>query len=356
MPDRPSKPAKAGDSIPGTVSGSQRMLLGAVALLCVLALVGAVWSAAPEELATAPLDKSVTSVPQPVDLDTDKVRLGERLFLDPRLSHDNSSSCASCHQLDAGGDDGQAKSIGADGQPLDVNTPTVFNAALSFRLNWRGDFRSLEEQAEAVLLNPRLMKANWEELVARLKSDQSYNQTFQAIYGGPPARPQILDALASFQRSLITPSAPFDRFLRGDSSAISSGEKHGYELFKSRGCVACHQGVNVGGNLFQRFGIFRDPFARRSVTDADLGRFTLTGKVTDRAVFRVPSLRNVAATAPYFHDGSAATLEKAVAEMARIQLGKVLAPREIGLIVRFLHTLTGEYRDRAVADPLEVQP
>jgi cytochrome c peroxidase len=326
------------------------------ALLCVLTLAGAVLPAASEEPAIAPADEPIAPLPIAIDLDSAKVRLGERLFRDAQLSHDNRVACTACHRLDEGGDDGQVRSIGLDGRPLDFNAPTVFNAALSFRLNWRGNFRTLEEQAEAVLLDPRLMATSWEELIAKLRADHAYREAFDATYGEPPARPQVLDALAAFLRSLITPRAPFDRFLRGESDAIGPEEARGYELFKSHGCSSCHQGVNVGGNLFQQFGIFHDPFAYRQVTDADLGRFALTRDAKDRFVFRVPSLRNVAATAPYFHDGSAATLEQAVEEMARVQLGRVLARQEVGLIVRFLHTLTGEYGDRSVADQTGAQP
>jgi len=249
--------------------------------------------------------------------------------------------------------------FGGDGRPLDFNTPTVFNAALSFRLNWRGNFRTLEEQAEAVLLDPRLMGTSWETLLAKLQADQTYKDQFASAYGQPPAPPLVLDALATFERSLLTPRAPFDRWLAGERDAIGPEERRGYELFKSHGCVACHQGANVGGNLFQRFGVFDDPLVTGPPTRADLGRFALTGKPEDRSVFRVPSLRNVARTAPYFHDGRAATLEDAVGEMARIQLGRVLAPQEIGLIVRFLNALSGEYRpldgqgaaERPVAPP-----
>jgi cytochrome c peroxidase len=283
-----------------------------------------------------------------------KMRLGERLFRDARLSHDDRFACVSCHQLDRAGDDGLAKSMGADGRLLDFNTPTVFNAALSFRLNWRGNFVTFEDEAEAALLNPRLMGTSWAELTAKLRSDHAYAEAFQTTYGGPPERLQILDALAAFERSLITPGAPFDRYLRGDRMAIGPDAVHGYVLFKSYGCIACHQGVNVGGNLFQKFGIFDDPFENRAITSADLGRFALTGKDADRFVFRVPSLRNVAVTAPYFHDGSAATLEKAVTEMARSQLGRVIPPEDIAAIVRFLRTLTGEYRGRPLVG--RVQP
>jgi len=326
------------------------------ALVCILVLGGVVLPAASEEPAMAHADEPIAPIPTAIDLDPAKVRLGERLFRDARLSHDNSVACTSCHQLDKGGDNGQAHSIGADGRPLDFNAPTVFNAALSFRLNWRGNFRTLEEQAEAVLLDPRLMATTWQELIPKLRTDLTYMEAFLASYGRSPAPPQVLDALATFERSLITPDAPFDRYLRGDSDAIDPEQKHGYELFKSYGCIACHQGVNIGGNLYERFGIFHNPFAHHPVTYADLGRFTITGNPKDRFVFRVPSLRNVAATAPYFHDGSAATLEQAVEEMARNQLGKVLAPQDIRLIVRFLHTLTGKYGDRPVADRVDAKP
>ncbi|MGH6943012.1 MAG: cytochrome-c peroxidase [Geminicoccaceae bacterium] len=295
-------------------------------------------------------DEPIAPIPLGVALDAGKVRLGEKLFHDVRLSHENDVACASCHLLEDGGDDNRAHSPGADGKPLGFNSPTVFNAAQSFRLNWRGNFRTLEEQAEAVLLDPRLMGTTWGELIPRLGADPAYRRAFAAIYGEDPAPVHVLDALATFQRSLITPGARFDRYLRAEPDAITPEEERGYQLFKAYGCVACHQGVNVGGNLFQRFGIFRDPFSDRYVTRADLGRFTITGKAEDRFVFRVPSLRNVAVTAPYFHDGRVGTLEQAVEEMARSQLGRILTAQEIGLIVKFLRTLTGEYQGRSLSD------
>ena len=309
---------------------------------------GTVMGAASQDLVPR-TGEPIAPVPAVSQLDLARVRLGERLFRDARLSRDNALACTSCHQLDRGGDDGRARSIGADGRPLDFNTPSVFNAVLSFRLNWRGNFRTPEEQAEAVLLDPRLMGTSWPELISKLSADQTYRDAFASTYGQAPARPLVLDALAAFERSLLTRRAPFDRYLLGESNAIGLEEKRGYELFKSHGCVACHQGVNVGGNLFQRFGIFDDPSVVGPPTEADLGRFALTGRAEDFAVFRVPSLRNVAKTAPYFHDGRTETLEQAVAEMARTQLGRTLAPRDVEFIVRFLHTLTGEYQ--AAAQP-----
>jgi cytochrome c peroxidase len=313
-------------------------------------MIGAMLGVASQELVTPRTAEPIAPIPATAAADPAKLRLGERLFRDVRLSHDNRRSCTSCHQLDHGGDDGQALSIGSDGRPLDFNTPTVFNAALSFRLNWRGNFRTLEEQNEAVLHDRRLMNTSWQKLLPKLRADADYVQTFTALYGNGPAPAHVLDALATFQRSLLTPNARFDRYLNGQRDAITSEEERGYRLFKSYGCIACHQGVNLGGNLLQRFGVFYNPFMRRGrVTDADLGRFALTGSESDRYVFRVPSLRNAAVTAPYFHDGSAASLAEAVKVLARVQLGRDLPGGDIDLIVKFLGTLTGEYRGRSLS-------
>jgi cytochrome c peroxidase len=298
----------------------------------------------------------ITPVPNSISADADKVRLGEMLFHDVRLSRGDVLACASCHVLAEGGDDNRARSPGWDGELLNFNAPTVFNVALSFRLNWRGNFRTLEEQNEAVLLEPSLMKTTWEELLTKLRADEAYRAAFATVYGSDPAPAHVLDALATFQRSLTTPNARLDRYLRGERDAITSEEERGYQLFQDYGCVACHQGVNVGANLFQRFGIFHDPFSQLPIRTADLGRFTITGHADDRFVFRVPSLRNVAVTAPYFHDGRAQTLEQAVREMARSQLGRVLTEEEVRQIAGFLRTLTGEYRGRPLSDGAESEP
>jgi cytochrome c peroxidase len=283
-------------------------------------------------------------------IDMAKIALGEALFRDARLSRDGTVACTSCHQLDEGGDDGRTRSIGADGRLLDFNTPTVFNAGLNFRLNWRGNFRALEEQNEAVLLDPSLMNTSWEELLPKLRGDSAYADGFAAAYGSAPDRDNVLDALAAFQRSLVTPDARFDRYLRGERSALSAEEVRGYELFKDYGCIACHQGANIGGNLFQKFGIFVDPFANQETrSDGDLGRLTITRQERDRHVFRVPSLRNVALTAPYFHDGRTASLTEAVRIMADSQLGRELPEADVRSIVGFLNTLTGEYRGASKA-------
>jgi cytochrome c peroxidase len=295
-------------------------------------------------------DEPITPIPMTTNLDWAKVRLGERLFHDVRLSRGNVIACATCHSLAEGGDDGLPRSRGADGKPLNFNSPTVFNAMLSFRLTWRGNFRSPEAFIEAVLLNPRLMNTSWDELLSKLRADADYRKAFAAIDPGGLKPAHVLDALAAYHRSLVTPNARFDQYLRGQRDAITDEEKRGYHLFKSYGCIACHQGVNVGGNLFQKFGVFQTPLSlKERVSEADLGRFTITHDDQDRHVFRVPSLRNVAVTAPYFHDGRASTLEEAVDIMAKAQLGRILSQQDIGLIVQFLHTLTGEYQGQSLA-------
>jgi cytochrome c peroxidase len=317
-------------------------MTGAALLVASAAVFGTLAAQSIDSEPITPLPQKVLSVS-----DRGKVDLGRRLFEDPRLSRGGDISCSSCHNLDHGGADRRPRPMGGDGNPLDYNSPTVFNASANFRLNWRGNFRTFEEQNESVLLDPRLMGAAWPELLARLRAEPDYQEQFKAFYGSSPERPHVLDALAAFQRSLVTPDARFDRYLRGERSAITPEEEQGYRLFKEYGCVACHQGANVGGNLFQQFGVFYNPFAARpTALEADLGRFTLTGKMSDRHVFRVPSLRNVAVTAPYFHDGSAATLAEAVETMARSQLGRELSGEDIARIVAFLDTLTGTYQGR----------
>jgi cytochrome c peroxidase len=294
-------------------------------------------------------DEPITPVVVVDDLDPAKVELGRKLFEDPRVSGGNTVSCASCHDLDRSGDDQNRRSLSSDGRLLDFNAPTIFNAALNFRLNWRGNFRTLEAQNESVLLGPRLMNIGWDELLKRLRADRDYQSAFSATYAGGAQRSSVLDALATFQRSLLTPDAPFDDYLRGAPDAITTDQQRGYQLFKSYGCIACHQGRNLGGNLLQKFGIFADPFSGRAMTEADLGRYSITHLESDRQVFRVPSLRNVAVTAPYFHDGHVSSLIEAVDTMARSQLGRELPKQDLDLIVGFLSTLTGKYQGRSLA-------
>ncbi|MGO4124321.1 cytochrome-c peroxidase [Inquilinus sp. YAF38] len=295
-------------------------------------------------------DEPISPIEPDRTLDPAKVTLGKALFSDVRLSGGDVRSCTSCHEFNRGGADGLSHSQGANGELEPFNTPTIFNVAGDFRLNWRGNHRILEVHNEVVLLEPRLMNARWPDVLAKLNKDSGIRSAFESAYGTGPSREAVLDALATFQRSLSTPNARFDRYLRGDATAITADEKRGYELFKAYGCIACHQGRNVGGNLFQKFGIFSDPFAGRQDDDvADQGRFAITGRESDRRVFRVPSLRNVALTAPYFHDGSADTLDAAVTIMAQAQLGRTMPQEDRDLIIAFLGTLTGEYEGRPLS-------
>ncbi|WP_236960375.1 cytochrome-c peroxidase [Methylobacterium durans] len=254
--------------------------------------------------------------------------LGESLFADPRLSGDGARSCASCHDTRTNGADGRVRSLMPTGSDPPFNTPTVFNAALSYRLGWEGQFRTLEEQAESSLESPDVMGARVDEVVVRIRKDANLTRQFRSTFGRDPNRTDLLDALATYERSLLTPDSPFDRWLHGDTAALSAEELSGYETFKSLGCVSCHQGVNVGANLKQRLGVFHPLSTHRP------------------EVLRVPSLRNVATTSPYFHDGSAATLHEAVRRMAKSQLDRTLTDGQIDQIVAFLRTLTGRYQGK----------
>ncbi len=295
-----------------------------------------IWLAAPPAAAQSPTlqprqsQEPIKPIPAPSVQGSQRLALGEQLFRDVRLSHDNTRSCSSCHNTQRNGATANAHDTTPQGQPLPLNTPTVFDAALSFRVNWEGNFRTLEEQAEASLSNPEILASSVEEVLGKLQADRRIVAQFREAYGREPDRASLLDAIATYERSLVTPGSRFDLWLAGDAAAITPDELSGYQLFKSIGCIACHQGVNIGGNLFQRHGIFHP-----------IGS-------PEPEWLRVPSLRNVATTEPYFHDGSVATLPKAVKEMAYAQLDRTLTEQQIAAIVAFLNTLTGSYRGQTV--------
>ena len=301
--------------------------------------------------AAAQTDEPIKPIPLEVKLDPKKVALGEKLFNDKRLSRDNSLSCASCHNLSAGGVDGSPSSVGIGGAKGPINAPTVFNSALNFRQFWDGRANSLEEQTAGPIHNPKEMGSNWVEVLGKLKQDAALVAQFKEVYPDGLQAKNVQDGISTFERTLVTPNARFDKYLRGDKNAINADELKGYELFKKYGCVACHQGVAVGGNMFQTFGVMGDYFAKRgNPTEADLGRYNVTKNEADKHVFKVPSLRNVALTAPYFHDGSAKTLNDAVAVMFKYQLGRSASQQDRDQIVMFLRTLTGEYKGQ----PLDI--
>jgi cytochrome c peroxidase len=303
--------------------------------------------AASEETPSAAETENALNEPiQPirrVRLDERKVSLGRTLFKDTRLSGDNTISCNSCHSLADGGDDGRARSVGIKGAEGDINAPTVFNSSLNFKQFWDGRANSLEDQVDGPLHNPKEMGTTWAQVIEKLSADPGYVQSFKAIYADGLVDKNVRDAIATFERSLITPDSRFDLYLRGNPKALTDGEKRGYQLFKDLGCISCHQGMNAGGNMFQPFGVMANYFADRGdTTKADLGRFNVTGLPQDRHRFRVPGLRNVELTAPYFHDASAKTLEDAVRVMAQYQLAQPIDDEQVALVVSFLKTLTGK--------------
>ena len=224
----------------------------------------------------------------------------------------------------------------------------MFNAGLNFRQFWDGRASTLEEQIDGPVQSPVEMGNLWPEVVLKLYEDEQYPGRFGAIYADGINRQNVKDALAEFMRSLVTPNSRFDRWLRGEEDALSEHERHGYELFKRYGCVSCHQGANVGGNMFQVFGVINEYFRRRgNITEADMGRYNITGNPEDRHVFKVPSLRMAALTAPYLHDGSAATLRDAVDAMFEFQLGREAPDEDKEAIVAFIRTLVGESKELA---------
>jgi cytochrome c peroxidase len=289
--------------------------------------------AQPSEANSIISEEPITPIPSLPPIDPLKVKLGEHLFGDPRLSRDNSRSCSSCHNLGSKGATRADHDSGLDGSVLPLNTLTVFNASLSFRLGWEGKIRSLGSDVAASLQNPQIMGADIAEIAEKLNADPALRREFMVAYGSSADARNVVDALVSFQRTLVTPGSRFDRWLMGDAGALSAEEQDGYRLFKSLGCVSCHQGVNIGGNLFQRHGIFH-PLASPKPE-----------------ILRVPSLRNVATTAPYFHDGSAATLDDAVRKMGMAQLNSALTNQQVNAIVAYLRTLTGEYHGVPVGTP-----
>lgn len=292
----------------------------------------------------------ITPIPLELKLDARKVALGKRLFHDPQFSRDNKISCSTCHALDKGGMDGLPVPIGAGSMRGKINTLTVFNSGFNFRLFWDGRAATLEDQIEFPLQHSVEMAATWPEVIAKLGKDAVYRRDFAAIYPNDIQPPAVKDAIATFERSLITPNAKFDRYLRGDRQALDNDELAGYELFKNLGCISCHQGRNVGGNLYEKLGVVGDYFAQRGhIQEMDLGRYNITKIEEQRHEFRVPSLRNVALTAPYFHDASANTLESAVATMGKYQLGVDLSGDEITKLVKFLNTLTGIYDEKLLS-------
>jgi cytochrome c peroxidase len=273
-----------------------------------------------------------------------KLALGKMLYFDPRLSASHSISCASCHAIGLGGADNEPTSIGHRWQRGGRNAPTVFNAAYNFAQFWDGRAKDLFEQAGGPMVNPVEMASPQEHIVEQLKSLPGYAGYFSAAFpgsGDPITRDNVQKAIAVFEATLVTPNAPFDKYLRGDNTALDATQKAGLKLFMDVGCTSCHSGVNVGGGMYAVFGAQSSP-GDKLLPPADVGRFAVTGDPADRYAFKVPTLRNITLTAPYFHTGQVWDLNEAVTVMGKTQLGTDLTPDQTAKITAFLSSLTGD--------------
>lgn len=298
-------------------------------------------------LADEPLNEPIVAISVKHNTDPELLALGRKLFNDKRLSKDGSISCASCHDLLKGGADGRKVPVGIQQQLGTINTPSVFNSSLNFKQYWDGRAKNLSDQIDGPIENKTEMGSSWPAVISLLKQDPGYQEKFKKHFSTGITINNIKKAIVSFEHSLITPNSRFDLYLKGNKNAITADELTGYNLFKQYGCISCHQGMAVGGNLFQKLGIMKDYFADRgNITNADFGRFNVTQLELDRFVFKVPSLRNVELTAPYLHDGSADTLASVISTMMVYQLGVEPVEADVRLIAKFLKTLTGEYQSK----------
>ena len=288
----------------------------------------------------------VRPIDKVLEYDAAKAALGYALYHDTRLSVDNTVSCATCHELQNAGVDNHQYSHGVNDQLGGVNAPTVYNAVYNFVQFWDGRAKTLADQAAGPPLNPvEMASESFDQIIAKLKADRKFAKAFTEVYPDGLTEANITDAIEQFERTLITPDSPFDKWLRGDDDAITAEQLEGYELFKKYDCATCHAGKNLGGLTYELMGLRRHYFAERGLelTNEDNGRFKETGVERDRHRFKVPGLRNIEHTWPYYHDGTRETLEEAVRDMGLYQSGVNLSDYEVASITSFLKTLTGEY-------------
>ena len=286
------------------------------------------------------LEEPIQPIPQTQPQQMEIVALGEKLFFDRRLSKNVNLSCADCHKLDHGGADDKNLSIAADGQPTRFNTPSIFNVALNSDYYWDAKFNSLELEMEDSISN---LGSNWNDIIHRLNSIPEYRNAFGRIFDSGITKQNLQLSLLSFENSLFTPNSKFDQYLKGDIDALNKYEATGYHLFKSYGCVSCHQGSNVGGNI--SIQLDQLPFARKRIASS------INFKSIKNSAFkriRVPSLRNVAKTAPYFHDGSVNNLRLAVKLEGRFNSNTEIPENEVTMLIDFLNSLTGHYKGRSL--------
>lgn len=285
----------------------------------------------------------IQPIPQAPKLDAAKVALGNKLYHDNRLSKDNTISCASCHDLAKGGTDQAPVSTGVAGAKGGINAPTVFNAGFHIAQFWDGRAADLAAQAAGPPANPIEMASSWPEIVAKLSQDAAFKAAFEAAYPQGISEKSLCDAIATFEKSLVTPNCDFDKFLLGNGAALNAAARAGHALFMDSGCATCHAGMAMGGRSYEKMGRKADYFADRgNVGDADKGRASVTKQDADVHKFKVPTLRNIALTAPYFHDATAKTLEDAVRQMGKYQIGREFSAGETAQLVAFLQSLTGE--------------
>ena len=267
------------------------------------------------------------------------VELGKKLFFDPRLSRSGFISCNSCHNLSMVGSDNLPTSIGHGWQKGTINSPTVLNASFNLAQFWDGRAADLQAQAAGPIANPGEMAFTHALAVDVIRSIPGYVTEFGTVFGSSEVNiGRITQSIAAFEETLVTPNSRFDRWLAGDASALSPQERAGYEVFKQSGCAMCHNGPAAGGTSFQKMGIM-EPYATPNTA---IGRAAVTGDDADRMAFKVPTLRNIELTYPYFHDGAVNTLADAVNVMARVQVGRRFTPAENASVVAFLRTLTGD--------------
>lgn len=328
-----------------------------VFILLNLALSASVLMVAGVAAAQEALPKS-PPIPKDNPMTPAKIELGKQLFFDPRLSRPGTISCNSCHNVMAGGDDNRAFSVGFKAQLGGRSAPTVWNAAYQSIQFWDGRADTLEEQSKGPLINPVEMGMDAHTVViGRITKIKGYQDQFAKVFGKDSMTiDNVAKAIAAYERTLITPDAPFDKFIRGNKKAMNAAQVKGFEDFKTVGCIACHSGPNfsgpalpVGTAFFQKFPTFPDAeLEKKYAFSKDLGRHDVTKQEGDKNLFRVPTLRNIALTAPYFHNGSVQTLNEAVRIMAKTQLNRVLTNEEAASIETFLGALTGVFPKQAM--------
>lgn len=281
----------------------------------------------------------ITPIPIDTNINIKKAKLGEALFFEKKLSGDNTISCSSCHDIQNGGDDGKKFSTGVNNKVGNINSPTILNTRYNFAQFWDGRSSDLKDQINGPIHNPMEMNSNFPQIIEKLSKEPFYIAKFANVYKSNITKENIIDAIVEFEKSLVTPNSKFDRYLRGDKTALNAKEKEGYELFKSYGCISCHNGVNVGGNLYQKIGIINPYFKE---LNTHLGRYNITKKDDDKFYFKVPTLRNIELTGPYLHDGSINSLKAVILLMLQYQVGAIYKESDIENLEHFLKTLSGE--------------